>query len=53
MEENTMTQKLGTTFILLIFMLLAFALLSTFSSYFETLSNQSANLQALQGGFGF
>lgn len=53
MEENTMTQKLGTTFVLLIFLLLAFALLSTFSSYFETLAIQSANLHALQGGLGF
>lgn len=48
-----MTQKLGTTFVLLIFLLLAFALLSTFSSYFEALARQSTNLHTLQGGIGF
>jgi hypothetical protein len=47
-EENRMTQKLVTTFILLLFLVLAFALLGAFSAYFETLTRQLTPVSGLQ-----
>lgn len=46
-----MTRKLVTTFVLLIFLLLAIALLSAFSSYFENLANQINALHPIRVGF--
>jgi hypothetical protein len=40
LEVINMTQKLVTTFVLLLFLLIAFALLGAFSSYFEILTRQ-------------
>jgi hypothetical protein len=39
-----MTQKLVTTFVLLIFLFLAFALLAAFSTYFDTINTHVSQI---------